>query len=159
MRVVFSIKPENLLLSADGKLKIGDFGLSVHTHESNRLTMAGTLDYLAPEIIARAGHGKQAGASGVSVFIYFSSMNQVDVWATGVLAYELVVGKPPFETETKLGTKRRILKAPLTFPDHVTPSARDLIKKLMRKNPIRRLKLKLVAKHAWILQHTNADIN
>lgn len=74
------IKPENLLLSSTGDLKIGDFGWSVHAPSNRRTTLCGTLDYLPPEMVEGREHGAK-----------------VDLWALGVLAYEFLVGKPPFE--------------------------------------------------------------
>jgi serine/threonine protein kinase len=74
------IKPENLLLGIDGELKIGDFGWSVHAPGNRRKTLCGTLDYLPPEMVEGRDHTER-----------------VDHWALGVLCYEFLVGKPPFE--------------------------------------------------------------
>ena len=78
------IKPENLL-NCLGTLKLADFGWSVHAPSNRRQTMCGTLDYLPPEMLVR---GKTANTYD----------NKVDIWSVGILAYEFVVGKPPFET-------------------------------------------------------------
>ncbi|MCL4171052.1 UNVERIFIED_CONTAM: hypothetical protein GTU68_024878, partial [Idotea baltica] len=81
------LKAENLLLGINYEIKIADFGWSVHTPGSRRQTFCGTLDYVAPEILA----GK-------------SYNHSVDIWSLGVLAFELLCGEPPFcaksETET-----------------------------------------------------------
>lgn len=74
------IKPENLLLGVSGELKIGDFGWSVHAPGNRRTTLCGTLDYLPPEMVEGKEHSEK-----------------VDLWALGVLAYEFLVGVPPFE--------------------------------------------------------------
>lgn len=66
-----------------GELKIGDFGWSVHAPSDRRRTLCGTLDYLPPEMV----EGKEHNA-------------KVDLWALGVLAYEFLVGAPPFEDLT-----------------------------------------------------------
>lgn len=52
-----------------------------------------------------------------------------DVWSLGVLTYEFLVGKPPFEAEGHKATYRRIAKVDLKFPSSVPPGARDLISK------------------------------
>lgn len=132
------IKPENLLLTKGGDLKIADFGWSVHTRDSKRMTLCGTLDYLPPEMVSGDSHDKS-----------------VDVWSVGVLLYEILVGKPPFEASTYEETYKRILNAQYIFPQHVAPLARDLISRLLRVKPETRLPLKDLLLHDWIKIHTN----
>lgn len=97
------IKPENLLLDIKGDLKIADFGWSVHAPSSRRATMCGTLDYLPPEMVAGEYHDEK-----------------VDLWSLGVLCYEFLCGKPPFETASHQATYQRIMKVDLQFPPHVS---------------------------------------
>lgn len=78
-----------------------------------RMTLCGTLDYLPPEMVSGNSHDKS-----------------VDVWSVGVLLYEFLVGKPPFEAPTYEETYRRILNAQYIFPQHVAPLARDLISRV-----------------------------
>ncbi|KAE8750994.1 hypothetical protein FOCC_FOCC002422 [Frankliniella occidentalis] len=129
------IKPENLLLGAKGELKIADFGWSVHAPSSRRDTLCGTLDYLPPEMVQGRPHD-----------------HKVDLWSLGVLCYEFLVGKPPFEAETYEETYARISRAQYSFPDHVSQSARDLISKLLQLNPNNRLPLEGVLRHSWITE-------
>ncbi|XP_066090965.1 aurora kinase A [Saccopteryx bilineata] len=132
------IKPENLLLGSAGELKIADFGWSVHAPSSRRTTLCGTLDYLPPEMIEGRMHDEK-----------------VDLWSLGVLCYEFLVGKPPFETSTYQETYRRISRVEFTFPDFVTEGARDLISRLLRHNPSQRLTLKEVLEHSWITANSS----
>ncbi|KAK2180929.1 hypothetical protein NP493_420g05003 [Ridgeia piscesae] len=104
------IKPENLLLGLTGDLKIADFGWSVHAPSSRRATLCGTLDYLPPEMIEGKLHNEK-----------------VDLWSLGVLCYEFLVGKPPFEAEGHHETYRRITKVDLRFPSYMCTGSRDLI--------------------------------
>ncbi|NWX20216.1 AURKA kinase, partial [Aegotheles bennettii] len=127
------IKPENLLLGSNGELKIADFGWSVHAPSSRRTTLCGTLDYLPPEMIEGKTHDEK-----------------VDIWSLGVLCYEFLVGKPPFEAETHLETYKAISRVQFKFPPFVTEGARDLISKLLKHNPFHRLPLKDVLLHPWI---------
>ncbi|KAJ8257967.1 hypothetical protein GJAV_G00191680 [Gymnothorax javanicus] len=129
------IKPENLLLGAEGELKIADFGWSVHTPSSRRSTLCGTLDYLPPEMIEGHTHDEK-----------------VDLWSLGVLAYEFLVGKPPFETKSHEETYRKISRVEFTYPDHVSPESRDLISRLLKHNPLHRLPILGVLQHPWVLQ-------
>lgn len=125
------IKPENLLIGMNGELKIGDFGWSVHAPSNRRTTMCGTLDYLPPEMIEGKEHSEK-----------------VDYWALGVLTFEFLCGKPPFEDLTGqqggspfqlflhiladviLATYKRICRVDLHIPDTVSPEAGDLIKRV-----------------------------
>ncbi|KAM3921788.1 aurora kinase A [Leptodactylus fuscus] len=131
------IKPENLLLGSNGELKIADFGWSVHAPSSRRTTLCGTLDYLPPEMIEGRMHDEK-----------------VDLWSLGVLCYEFLVGKPPFEAETHQETYRRISKVEYQFPPYVLEGAKDLISKLLKHNPNHRLPLKGVLEHPWIVQNS-----
>lgn len=72
------IKPENLLLGEGGRISLGDFGWAVHapSPHSTRFTLCGTPEYLAPEMVAGSGHD-----------------HSVDLWALGVLLFELLVGR------------------------------------------------------------------
>lgn len=130
------IKPENLLLGLKGELKIADFGWSVHAPSSRRATVCGTLDYLPPEMVQGKMHDEN-----------------VDLWSLGVLCYEFLVGKPPFEAEAELQTYRRIAKVDLKFLPYMSDGARDLIRKLLQHEPRKRLPLDEVLQHPWILEH------
>merc|ERR1712109_145536 len=132
------IKPENLLLDVKGDLKIADFGWSVHAPSSRRATMCGTLDYLPPEMVAGDYHDER-----------------VDLWSLGVLCYEFLCGKPPFETASHPETYQRIINVDLKFPAYVTAGAQDLIRKLLQKKPASRLPLEDVKKHPWISEMMN----
>ncbi|PRW56777.1 Serine threonine- kinase Aurora-1 [Chlorella sorokiniana] len=134
------IKPENLLLGLNGELKIGDFGWSVHAPNSRRKTLCGTLDYLPPEMVEGSYHDAA-----------------VDVWSLGVLCYEFLYGQPPFEAAGHSETYKRILRVDLKFPASPARSdgAKDLIRKLLVKNPKDRMPLEQVLQHPWIT--ANAD--
>ncbi|XP_029358535.1 aurora kinase A [Echeneis naucrates] len=131
------IKPENLLLGANGELKIADFGWSVHTPSSRRSTLCGTLDYLPPEMIEGKTHDEK-----------------VDLWSLGVLCYEFLVGKPPFEAKTHEDTYRRISRVEYTYPAqfNVSAGAKDLVSRLLKHNPMHRLPIQGVLCHPWVVE-------
>ncbi|KAJ4954953.1 hypothetical protein NE237_011736 [Protea cynaroides] len=133
------IKPENLLLDFEGRLKIADFGWSVQSR-SKRLTMCGTLDYLAPEMVENKAHDYA-----------------VDNWTLGVLCYEFLYGVAPFEAENQTNTFRRILKVDLSFPatPRVSAEAKNLISRLLVKDSTKRLSLQKIMEHPWIVKNAN----
>jgi aurora kinase, other len=131
------IKPENLLVGAHGEIKIADFGWSVHAPTSRRNTLCGTLDYLPPEMVEGREHDEK-----------------VDIWSLGILLYEFLVGSPPFEAEGNSATYRRISRVDLRFPQRgVADDAKDLIRKLLVKDPKQRMPLKDIPKHPWVVRH------
>ncbi|CAG9334905.1 unnamed protein product [Blepharisma stoltei] len=120
------IKLGNLFLTDKMELKLGDFGLATkleHDGERKR-TICGTPNYIAPEIL----DGKQGHSY------------EVDIWSLGVLAYTLLVGKPPFETADVKTTYRRIKMNAYNFPDHVPVSdeAKALISSILINDPLKR---------------------
>jgi len=127
------IKPENLLLGINGELKMSDFGWSVHAPHSRRQTLCGTLDYLPPEMVDRKSHD-----------------SKVDNWALGVLMYEFLVGLPPFQADHEAEVTRKISRLEVSYPTELAEDAKDLISKLLVKDPIRRLSLDGVLEHPWI---------
>lgn len=137
------IKPENLLVGLDGELKIADFGWSVHTGpeaRNRRKTLCGTLDYLPPEMLGKDGHDQQ-----------------VDIWSLGILMYEFLVGRPPFEAEDEKETQMRIRRGKVTFPAYVSAEARELISQLLVVDPTKRIALDAVLSHPWIVKHNGEN--
>ncbi|CEP10264.1 hypothetical protein [Parasitella parasitica] len=123
----------------DIKLENTDFGWAVYDPKPRRNTFCGTLDYLPPEMIKNQTHNES-----------------VDSWALGILCYELLVGKPPFEKEKTCTaedlekTYERIIQAKIEFPDDISVNARNFISKLLQKEPLFRMKLSDIESDPWI---------
>nr|XP_057939270.1 ribosomal protein S6 kinase beta-2-like [Doryrhamphus excisus] len=118
------LKPENIMLNHQGHIKLTDFGLckeSIHDGSVTH-TFCGTIEYMAPEILTRCGHNRVA-----------------DWWSLGCLMYDMMTGSPPFTAENRKKTIDKILKCKLNLPPYLTIDAKDLIKKLLKKNPAQRL--------------------
>lgn len=133
------IKPENILLASNDTVKLSDFGWSVKSllkAQDRRLTICGTLDYLPPEMVESKGHDYA-----------------VDIWLLGILCYEFLVGKPPFEESDKTATYKRIARVDLKIPSFVEEDAADLIQRLLQKDPRKRLSLNEVPLHPWIQKY------
>merc|ERR1719163_1766716 len=111
------IKPENILLGLKDTLKIADFGWAVHAPKSRRETFCGTLDYLPPEMVGNKRY----------------SLN-VDVWGLGVLLYEFLMGKPPFEDNDEKATYKKIKVCNPQFPRYLSSEAKDLISRMLSKD-------------------------
>ncbi|MES1912369.1 MAG: hypothetical protein MHM6MM_004655 [Cercozoa sp. M6MM] len=119
------LKPENLMLTSQGQLKLTDFGFAkvVPAEKGGRtFTLCGTPDYLAPEVIAGTGHGRGA-----------------DWWTLGVLLFEMMVGHPPFYDSDPMRTYKKIAHAKVKYPHGLSRPARALIGELLEKSPSRRL--------------------
>ena len=112
------LKPENILLDAHGHVKLTDFGLCKESIDEETVThtFCGTIEYMAPEILLRSGHGKA-----------------VDWWSLGALMYDMLTGAPPFTAENRKKTIEKILKGKLNLPPYLTPDARDLIRKFLKR--------------------------
>lgn len=150
-QIVFrDLKPENLMLTAGGQLQLVDFGFAKQLKYSGEAkdlqkayTACGTADYLAPEVQTRRGHGLP-----------------VDLWALGILTYEMLVGGAPvlyLELEMEYGSL-------IDFPKNVsvTTDAMDFVRALIVSEPAKRLCCdsgsdRDIMKHKWLDQFILAE--
>lgn len=118
------LKPENILLDAEGHLSITDFGLSKEalSQDSKTYSFCGTVEYMAPEVVNRRGHGTPA-----------------DWWSLGVLMFEMITGNLPFQGQNRKETMTQILKAKLSMPQFLSTEAQSLLRALFKRNPANRL--------------------
>ncbi|KAI7893185.1 kinase-like domain-containing protein [Mucor mucedo] len=116
------LKPENCLLDVQGHVVLTDFGLSKVPVDGKTNTICGTAEYMAPEILMGLEYDMT-----------------VDWWSLGILIYDMMTGSPPFSSNNRKKTIDSILTKKIPMPYYMTAEARDILSKLLRKNPNARL--------------------
>lgn len=141
------IKPENVLFTEHRVLKLADFGLAIDLTEERAVTRAGTLDYMAPEVL-RCPPKNLPQENKNNVNLHYN--NSVDAWAVGVFAFELIVGVPPFAGESQLASVDKIIHATPEFPEKISELAKAFITAALKKHPGDRPTVMEMLHHPWI---------
>lgn len=136
------LKPENILLDKDYNVKLSDFGwcgeykqiMRNCSRTNNRVTFCGTYEYMAPEIIRG---DKQS--------------EKVDIWSLGILLYELLHGKTPFRSNAPLEIQKNIVEGRYKIGRNISAPASDLIRKLLRPTPEKRLSIEEILSHSFVM--------
>jgi len=136
------LKPSNLLRADSGEVKIADLGVSNEFDGTDALltNTAGTPAFTPPESIShKPGDDPYSGKAA-------------DIWSLGVTLYSLVYGKVPFHDENIVALYNKIRAAELSQPDEpdISPELKDLISRMLIKDPIQRIKLKEIKTHDWV---------
>lgn len=120
------LKPENCLLDTSGHLVLTDFGLSkaIETGDTELecRSIIGTPEYMAPEILKGEAYDYP-----------------VDWWLLGCVIYDMMTGKPPFTGKTHKVIQDKIIKSKPFYPKYVSQDAKDILGKLLQKNPAKRI--------------------
>ena len=130
------LKPENLLLTGEHLLKIIDFGLSNYFAEDKNellMTPCGSPCYASPEMVA----GKKYNGY------------KIDIWATGIILFAMLCGYLPFEDKDNDILFKKILECEIEFPENVSDSAKDLIRKILVVDPKERISIDNIKKHKF----------
>ena len=124
------VKPENILLSSDGVVKVADFGLAKAVAETGTTSVTsgvllGTVAYLAPEQIERGNADARS-----------------DVYAAGIVLYEMLTGRPPYSGDTALSVAYQHVNNDVPLPSDTVPSLAveidDLVSSATRRDPAAR---------------------
>jgi protein kinase A len=111
------LKPENLLVSYQGHMKLTDFGFAKRCTD-HAYTMCGTPEYMAPEILQGRGY-----------------THDVDWWAFGILVYEMNWGVPPFEGQTQIQLFQKIQSGVVVYPPHFSKELKQMVGGFLTLNP------------------------
>ncbi|KAI4877419.1 hypothetical protein NFI96_011717, partial [Prochilodus magdalenae] len=118
------LKLDNLLMDADGFVRIADFGLCKEGmgHGDRTSTFCGTPEFLAPEVLTDSTYTRA-----------------VDWWGLGVLIYEMLVGESPFPGDDEEEVFDSIVNDEVRYPRFLSPESVSIIQKLLQKKPEKRL--------------------
>ncbi|XP_021914869.1 serine/threonine-protein kinase fused isoform X2 [Zootermopsis nevadensis] len=129
------LKPQNILMEANGVAKLCDFGFarSMSTGTYVLTSIKGTPLYMAPELIEEKPYDHNA-----------------DLWSLGCIVYELLVGSPPFCTSSILHLVRLIRHEAVKWPDFISPTCQNFIQGLLQKDPGQRLTWPQLLEHPFV---------
>lgn len=128
------IKPENMLLTENKTIKLIDFGLSNQYSKNSFLkTPCGSPCYAAPEMILGMNYKGQ----------------NIDIWSLGITLYAMVCGYLPFEDKNNDKLYKKILDCRLEFPNYLSDSVKDMIKRLLTVNPKKRISIEEIKQHSF----------
>ena len=128
------LKPENILIDGDGNVKLADFGLSNIMKDGIFLySSCGSPNYAAPELIS----GK-----------YYNGAS-IDIWSCGVILYTLLTGSLPFNEKATAKLYKKIKECSYTLPPNASDEARDLIFRMLQKDPLDRISIAEIKQHKW----------
>lgn len=132
------IKLANILIDNKMDAKIADFGLAskIEYQGERKRTVCGTPNYIAPEVL-EGNHSYEA-----------------DIWSIGVLIYTMLVGYPPFQTDSLKKTYKRIKRSNYTFPDHLhlSVTVKDLIRQILVVDPNKRPSIQTLFEHDFFIK-------
>lgn len=133
------IKLGNVLLKQDLFVKLIDFGLAKEYNPSDKPTICGTPNYLAPEVLTHKGHREVS-----------------DMWSVGCVLVVLLSGYAPFEGETTEETYDMIINSPPKLPEHMELYVTDFLMDCLEKNHETRKNGHQLLKHPYIQEFINS---
>jgi hypothetical protein len=136
------LKAENVILDRNNNIRLIDFGLSAYQGWHRKLSSAcGSPHYIPPEMLLGKSYTKA-----------------VDLWSAGILLYAMVAGTLPFVHDDIRELLRLIATKQPQYPTDLSPHCLDLLKKILQKDPSKRLTIDQIRAHPWFTQAEHASI-
>lgn len=137
------IKPDNILINANSKIKIIDFGtVALDSNEWKRRSAVGTPWYCAPEVINTEDYNWS-----------------VDIWSLGCMILELITGKPPYDDLNSIQCLMKMATSPPPIPQDLSSECHDFISKCLAVNKSERPTAKELLNHSYILKYEDKEQN
>ena len=138
------LKAENVLLDRNYNIRLIDFGLSnsFTLDNQNLVTACGSPGYLPPEMIKGQTHTTAA-----------------DIWSLGVLLYCMTVGRLPFDDHNVQNILSKIVNNQPFYPRTLSPDLKDLLMKMLNKDPEQRITLNDIKEHTWFSKEVYEYLN
>ena len=139
------LKPHNILINDKGELKIADFGFARHFETDNMVeTLCGTPLYMAPEIMKKQKYTTKS-----------------DLWSVGVILYQMLFGKRPYDAHNILDLLNNIENNAVTIPQSfdISSEAISLLTSLLCKNPSERIDWDDFINHPWFSEEDSKVTN
>ncbi|XP_011704103.1 PREDICTED: serine/threonine-protein kinase PAK mbt isoform X2 [Wasmannia auropunctata] len=140
------IKSDSILLTADGRVKLSDFGFCAQVSQElpKRKSLVGTPYWMSPEVISRLPYGPE-----------------VDIWSLGIMIIEMIDGEPPFFNEPPLQAMRRIRDMPppkLKNFHKVSPRLQGFLERMLVRDPAQRATAAELLQHPFLRQAQSPGI-
>ncbi|CAG9461737.1 unnamed protein product [Pedinophyceae sp. YPF-701] len=148
------IKPENLIFGKDGRIRLADFGFAIDVHERRPVTRLGTLEFMAPEVIACGRRPDGTVAHRDKRTPYGAP---ADVWSVGVIAYELFARRTPFVRSTKDETSKCVERGEFRMPHWASSQAQDFMRRCLTLDVTQRASMEELSTHPWVAQYVSFD--
>lgn len=150
------LKPENFVFddsSEKSSMRLIDFGCARHKKDYEWIEgIPLSLYYVAPEMVSAIDpRPEDPPIPGVlDRKVKAEIWRKADAWAIGVIVYMFLTGRPPFSASQYDSIKNKIRDDPVTYTDEVSDSCKDLISKLLQKDPMKRMSAQEALEHPWV---------
>ena len=137
------LKAENVLLDRYNNIRLVDFGLSKAFTKGDPflITTCGSPAYVSPEIIREQPYTSAA-----------------DVWSAGIVLYAMVVGALPFSADSVPMMLQQVVTVNPILPNNLSPDLRNLLRRLLTKDPTARIRLPEILEHPWLAEYEEAGL-